>query len=337
MFFAWHRAELYFHERILGWHLGDDTFRLPYWNWEMTATRTMPPVYSSSASPANALWNSTRVRRSGDAIDAWRVADHSSIMLEEEFENFSATAEGGPHGSVHVWVNGDMGAFATAARDPIFFTHHCNVDKMWSDWQADGHADLSDAGYRATRFSFFDEGKKWISISVADLLDHEAKLRYRYSSVERTIDVRGWRVVRRWSIAPDPGPFRIPPEVLTTRSPETLRATRIVMRIVKATVPGDVLGTFRIVASSHGGSMRDPPVVLGAVSFVPNSVDHARHGVPERRAFSASVDITSSLRSLTASRDLELQLIPDQQGRLDPARAIPVGRATVEIVERRMG
>src|SRR3712207_1803242 len=31
-FLAWHRAYLYFHERILGHLIGDPTFALPYWD-----------------------------------------------------------------------------------------------------------------------------------------------------------------------------------------------------------------------------------------------------------------------------------------------------------------
>jgi polyphenol oxidase len=34
LFFAWHRFFLYFHERILAKLLDDDTFALPFWNWD---------------------------------------------------------------------------------------------------------------------------------------------------------------------------------------------------------------------------------------------------------------------------------------------------------------
>jgi hypothetical protein len=33
-FLAWHRAYLYFHERVLGSLIGDATFALPYWDWD---------------------------------------------------------------------------------------------------------------------------------------------------------------------------------------------------------------------------------------------------------------------------------------------------------------
>ena len=34
LFFPWHRCYLYFHERILAKLIGDDTFALPFWNWD---------------------------------------------------------------------------------------------------------------------------------------------------------------------------------------------------------------------------------------------------------------------------------------------------------------
>lgn len=39
------------------------------------------------------------------------------------------------HGDVHVWVGGSMGEVPAAAFDPIFWSHHAMIDKLWSDWQ----------------------------------------------------------------------------------------------------------------------------------------------------------------------------------------------------------
>ncbi|MCK9900278.1 tyrosinase family protein [Frankia sp. Cpl3] len=43
------------------------------------------------------------------------------------------------HGRVHRWIAGDMGA-STSPNDPIFWLHHANIDRIWSVWQANGHA-----------------------------------------------------------------------------------------------------------------------------------------------------------------------------------------------------
>lgn len=39
------------------------------------------------------------------------------------------------HNRVHLWVGGSMEPM-TSPNDPVFFLHHCFVDKVWSDWQA---------------------------------------------------------------------------------------------------------------------------------------------------------------------------------------------------------
>jgi tyrosinase len=50
-----------------------------------------------------------------------------------------------PHGDVHVAVGQDqstgqfywMGRFETAGLDPIFWLHHCNLDRLWTAWVRD--------------------------------------------------------------------------------------------------------------------------------------------------------------------------------------------------------
>ncbi|GAA1190437.1 tyrosinase [Kitasatospora gansuensis] len=39
----------------------------------------------------------------------------------------------GLHNQVHRWVGGDMGP-ASSPNDPVFFLHHCNVDRIWEGW-----------------------------------------------------------------------------------------------------------------------------------------------------------------------------------------------------------
>ncbi|BCW72442.1 tyrosinase family protein [Arthrobacter sp. NicSoilB8] len=38
------------------------------------------------------------------------------------------------HNRVHVWVGGNM-LLMTSPEDPVFFLHHCFIDKVWADWQ----------------------------------------------------------------------------------------------------------------------------------------------------------------------------------------------------------
>jgi tyrosinase len=52
--------------------------------------------------------------------------------------------EGRIHNRVHLWVSGgtppeynDAGSmfWSTSPNDPVFFLHHCNIDRLWAIWQ----------------------------------------------------------------------------------------------------------------------------------------------------------------------------------------------------------
>ena len=64
-----------------------------------------------------------------------------------------------PHGSMHMAVGGFMGAFNTAGLDPLFWLHHCNIDRLWTVWlQRNPVASQPDAGVvagwrRSSRFA----------------------------------------------------------------------------------------------------------------------------------------------------------------------------------------
>jgi tyrosinase len=63
--------------------------------------------------------------------------------------------ESNPHDLVHVYVGGaisntNYGLMAdpgTAALDPIFYLHHCNIDRMWAVWNASGNSNPTDANW----------------------------------------------------------------------------------------------------------------------------------------------------------------------------------------------
>ena len=122
----------------------------------------------------NPLFNATRTKSPTDQIPASWVDDDvtEGILTLGTFAEFGGTAtasgslEGTPHGPVHGWVGGDMGAFSTAGKDPVFFAHHSNIDKLWSDWHRldSQHMDPTDPAFLNLTFTFFDENKVWRSI-----------------------------------------------------------------------------------------------------------------------------------------------------------------------------
>ena len=45
----------------------------------------------------------------------------------------------GIHNAVHRWVDGSMQP-GTSPNDPVFFLHHCNIDRLWSVWEQKNQA-----------------------------------------------------------------------------------------------------------------------------------------------------------------------------------------------------
>lgn len=68
-----------------------------------------------------------------NAILARTTASSFRSYLEE------GTAAVSSHNEVHRFIGGHMGA-AASPNDPIFWLHHCNIDRLWAMWQLDGHA-----------------------------------------------------------------------------------------------------------------------------------------------------------------------------------------------------
>lgn len=68
--------------------------------------------------------------------------DIDSLLAETQYEGagqFRPTLESSPlHNFIHNWVSGHM-AGGASPNDPIFYMHHCNVDRLWAMWQIDGH------------------------------------------------------------------------------------------------------------------------------------------------------------------------------------------------------
>jgi polyphenol oxidase len=78
-----------------------------------------------------------------------------------------------------------MGIFYSAARDPIFFSHHSNIDRLWSIWKTLGgkRKDFNDKDWLESGFLFYDENKNLVKVKVKDCLDTK-KLGYVYQDVD---------------------------------------------------------------------------------------------------------------------------------------------------------
>lgn len=78
------------------------------------------------------------------------VADLRATLARTTYSGFQNTLESGSglpsgnqlHNGIHGWVSGHMGTLTGSPFDPLFYLHHCNIDRLWAMWQMDGHATL---------------------------------------------------------------------------------------------------------------------------------------------------------------------------------------------------
>jgi tyrosinase len=150
-FLPWHRKYVLDFEKICRNLSGNPNFALPYWNW--TQTRKIPAPFWQGP-----LLDTTRVIGSDDRIPARFVRQSviDNVLNQSNFELFGsfrpqgqnntnpswqrvvggeALLERTPHDQVHVTIAGNMITLMSPL-DPIFWLHHCNIDRLWAEWNA---------------------------------------------------------------------------------------------------------------------------------------------------------------------------------------------------------
>src|SRR5215211_3750069 len=154
-FLPWHRAYLLDLEREL--QAIDARVTLPYWRFDRPAPNVFTREFMGVPNAAGQLEFSA-----GHPFTTWRTdgalgitrtplfntaAAPPGLLTEQQtinlggltpatasYANFDAL-EGNPHGSAHVSFTGFIRSLPIAARDPLFFLLHCNVDRLWAKWQ----------------------------------------------------------------------------------------------------------------------------------------------------------------------------------------------------------
>ena len=93
------------------------------------------------------------------------------------------------HNRVHVWIGGSM-LPGTSPNDPLFFMHHCFIDRLWADWQRSRLQDNPDHAAHYFPVTQGPEGHRlndamypWLTecITPASLLDHH-RLGFQYDN-----------------------------------------------------------------------------------------------------------------------------------------------------------
>ncbi|KAE8818538.1 Polyphenol oxidase A1, chloroplastic [Hordeum vulgare] len=226
-FFPFHRAYLYFFERIAAKLLGEPDFGLPFWSWDVPDGMRMPPEFANSSSSLyDPVRNPTHapprvvdlgfVGVESNRTDDQQIQYNLRTMYKQMISNAAlpslfhgqpfragqsdkpgpGAVELSPHNTVHTWTGDialtnveDMGTYYSAGRDPLFYPHHSNMDRLWEAWREvgaargyRGHVDFTDPDWLDSSFLFYDEDCRLVRITVRHVLDTE-KLRYKFDGV----------------------------------------------------------------------------------------------------------------------------------------------------------
>jgi tyrosinase len=154
-FLPWHRAYLLDLEREL--QRIDPSVTLPYWRFDQPAPKLFRTTFFGapdasglarlSATNPLQLWMTDGI----PGIDRSPLFDVTVsgadgplgpvtpegviVQANVPYGTLRPVFEGNPHGRAHISFDGWISAIGTAAKDPLFFLLHCNVDRLWAKWQ----------------------------------------------------------------------------------------------------------------------------------------------------------------------------------------------------------
>ena len=338
-FLAWHRAYISVTERKIRQISGDDSFTYPYWNW--STDRRIPAAYAKQGSSLAKAVRFTPNRGLNDgevgllhddpAIEQLGVAALSATFFEAKTADDIAVSFGGiarpnsedaydnnaleatPHGPVHVYVGGqrgntggDMSDFETAARDPVFFAHHGNLDRLWENWRRDPARRATEPSVDAFQNHAFVF--KWldgtdVQVPMSDILD-TTKLGYTYDTLEVN---RPQAIVMAEQAAPEPLPPIATQKLAVPLAQQGVDdGSRKYLEITGIAKP-DTLLSVSVVIKPAGAAATDRGIEVGTFAAVRNG---GRIDWPSGRLV---FDITSAARKF-GGQDITVELIPHRLG-----------------------
>ena len=192
LFLPWHRAFLLYFEHSM--RDQDPDARLPWWDWTSSSAHDIgiPRAYSvtqvgGSDNPlaSGPMPEIPRIRArqtSRNPDDPGNLPtnnDVQNLMGLGNFVDFTGQVQD-VHDNVHGWVGGEMGVVATSAYDPIFWSHHCMIDRIWYLWQLQNGTNNIPADY-------LDKPLAPFALTVRDVLDIN-RLGYEYAQASVSVD-----------------------------------------------------------------------------------------------------------------------------------------------------
>jgi tyrosinase len=142
LFLPWHRAYLTFFDNAARDQNQDAI--LPWWDWTsgLSHQEGIPAAYQTGGAaletgpkpPINGQRAGRTSRTPGDPAELPTPQQVDDLLDLSDFRDFSNQLQD-IHDGIHGWVGGDMGSIAVSAFDPVFWAHHCMIDRVWYLWQ----------------------------------------------------------------------------------------------------------------------------------------------------------------------------------------------------------
>lgn len=156
----WHRAYLLDLEREL--QQIDSSVALPYWRFDQPAPALFAAQFLGMP-PTNPAQGDVIQFPHGHPLEFWKtdgsdpiqrrprynianappqtmqgqpnvISQTATLALGNQYASFRRM-ERAPHGPAHTSFQGPINSVPTAAKDPLFFLLHANVDRLWAFWQ----------------------------------------------------------------------------------------------------------------------------------------------------------------------------------------------------------
>jgi tyrosinase len=198
LFLPWHRAYLYQFE--MGLRDRAPGVTLPWWDWTLGPPRQkgLPQAFimakGADGSPnpllgfrinqptTNPPLKHMTKRKPGPWNALPTDAQVQALIGLGDWTDFTTQLEN-VHDQVHTWVSGDMGLLSTAAYDPIFWSHHAMIDRIWALWQVrNGNSNIAP--------DLFDVVLDPFNLKVRDVLNVNT-LGYDYAAGAAAVSLGG--------------------------------------------------------------------------------------------------------------------------------------------------
>jgi tyrosinase len=355
-FCVWHRFYVYYFEQIIRGVLNDPTFTLPYWNYlsGQVSDLSIPAEFRDPSSP---LFRGNRNAwvNNGDRIDKFNPGALNLDALDETIyidsadgsQGFCPILDGNPHGLVHVLIGGpqNMGSVPTAAGDPIFWLHHCNIDRLWESWNR--IPNRTNPAWPSRTFPFADAKGNAVSAQPAKA-NRTSLLNYSYDqyaqppagavpSAPTNLTISGQSVSRvtrafaaqpvtlgspRTSVRLAPPPTALVGEAQATGPLNLASGRRLYLVLGGLSAPADTTSTWNVFLGLPEGTA-DPgtsdPHYVGTLHFFGAS-GHAAHAPSSHRI---AFNLTKRVRALTTAGALSASPSVTLVRQGDPESAAP--------------